>query len=379
MSAGISGRHPASGRSITVTVENSRIAAIEPGPPDTTSWIAPGLVDLQVNGYAGIDLNAENLAPEQVSTLVRTLAAAGTTTMVPTLITASEPALRQRLQAIATARAADPLTAHCIPYVHVEGPFLSDQDGPRGAHPSTEIRPPDLAEVARWQAVCGGLVGMITLSPHWPMAPETIRALTAQGIRVAIGHTHAEPAQITAAADAGAVLSTHLGNGAAALLPRHPNLIWAQLADDRLIASLIADGHHLDRDTFTSMVRAKGRDRVVLVSDAAALAGLAPGVYDQPIGGKVELSADGRLSMCGTPFLAGATRTLAQNVVIAMTLGDLTLAQALRMATETPGEIVGQRRGRITVGASADLIRFADPAADGGLQILQAMVRGQWL
>ena len=375
----VSGRDPTTGRPITVSVAAGRITAIAPGPNDVSGWIAPGLVDLQVNGYAGTDLNAEDLASDQVVALVHRLAATGTTTIVATLITASEADLTRRLTTIAAARAADPLTAHCIPFVHVEGPALSDRDGPRGAHPQSQIRPPDLAEIARWQAACGGLVGMITLSPHWPNTSETVRALTAQGVRVALGHTDAEPAQITAAVDAGATLSTHLGNGVAALLPRHPNLIWTQLAEDRLVASLIADGHHLDRATFLSMVRAKGPQRVILVSDTAALAGLPPGIYDQPIGGRVELSADGRLSMCGTPFLAGATRVLAQNLVHAMALGDLTLAQALRMATETPGRLVDADRGHLAVGAPADLIRFEGPTPEGTLGVRQVMVRGRWL
>ena len=155
-------------------------------------------------------------------------------------------------------------------------------------------------------ASSGGLVGKITLSPHYDQVANFIRALVGQGILVAIGHTSATADQIHAAVSAGARLSTHLGNGAAAMLPRHPNFIWAQLACDRLDAGFIADGFHLPADTFKAMLRAKGLERSYLVSDTAALAGMPPGVYDQPIGGRVEVGSDGRLSVAGTPYLAGA-------------------------------------------------------------------------
>jgi N-acetylglucosamine-6-phosphate deacetylase len=164
-------------------------------------------------------------------------------------------------------------------------------------------------------------------------------------------------------ADAGARLSTHLGNGAHAMLPRHPNYLWTQLADDRLTAGFIADGHHLPADTLRAMIRAKGPERSILVSDAVALAGRPPGRYETPVGGTVELSADGRLVMAGTPYLAGAARGLADGVAHVATLFGL--GPALRMATVQPGRFVGGR-GVLAVGAPADVIRFdwapGDPA-----------------
>ncbi|KGM33979.1 N-acetylglucosamine-6-phosphate deacetylase, partial [Inquilinus limosus] len=290
----ITGRDPATGRSLAVTIKDGRIAAIEDGPAGETAWLSAGLVDLQVNGFAGHDLNGGGLVPETVARLSAALRRDGVTTFLPTLITAPEASITAALAAIAEARAADPLIAHMIPAVHVEGPHISPEDGPRGAHPRDQVRPPDLAEFDRWQAACGGLVGLVTLSPHHDGAPDYIRGLTARGVLVAIGHTDASPAQIAAAVEAGAALSTHLGNGIAATLPRHPNPIWSQLAEDRLTASFIADGHHLPADVLKAMLRAKGLERAVLVSDAAALGGLAPGLYDQPVGGRVELTADGR-------------------------------------------------------------------------------------
>src|SRR5699024_3206830 len=145
-----------------------------------------------------------------------------------------------------------------VPGVHIEGPSISPADGPRGAHPVEHVRPPDLAEFERWQAAGDGLVKLVTLAPEHAGAPGYIRTLAARGVIVALGHSAATPDEVHAAVDAGARLSTHLGNGVAAVLPRHPNLIWTQLADDRLYASFIADGHHLSADTFRAMLRAKG-------------------------------------------------------------------------------------------------------------------------
>ena len=195
-------------------------------------------------------------------------------------------------------------------------------------------------------------------------------------MHVSLGHTGATPEEIRRAVDAGAQLSTHLGNGAAAMLPRHPNLIWAQLADDRLTATYIADGHHLPADTLKAMLRAKGTERSILISDATSLAGRPPGVYDQPIGGKVELSADGRLSMAGTPYLAGAVRSLADDVAIAIDLGSLSLAESLALATLHPGRFAGDR-GRLEPGAPADLIRFAWAPGTRTLDIETVLLMGR--
>ncbi|MGK9230914.1 amidohydrolase family protein [Inquilinus limosus] len=372
----ITGRDPATGRSLAVTVGDGRIAAIDPGPAGEAAWLSAGLVDLQVNGFAGIDLNGGDLQPDAVARLAAVLRANGVTTFLPTLITASEASITAALAAIAAARAADPLVAHAIPAVHVEGPHISPEDGPRGAHPRDQVRPPDLAEFERWQAACGGLVGLVTLSPHDEAAPDYIRTLAARGVHVAIGHTDASPAQIAAAVEAGAVLSTHLGNGIAATLPRHPNPIWSQLAEDRLTASFIADGHHLPAEVFKAMLRAKGPDRAVLVSDAAALGGLPPGLYDQPIGGRVELTADGRLGVAGTPFLAGAARPLKQDVALAIEMAGISLADALRLATLNPGRFLGGR-GVLAVGAPADLICFRWAPGERDLAIDTVLVLGE--
>lgn len=369
----LSGLDPATSRALTVTFDDGVITAISDGPPDASGFLAPGLVDLQINGFMGHDFNSPSPDASTVIAAARAIVGHGVTTFLPTVITAPLADMKARLAAIRDARNGQPWLRHVVPFIHMEGPWLSPEDGPRGAHPRNAIRKPDLADFDLLQDACGGLIGMVTMSPHWDNSAEIIAGLAKRGILVSIGHTDASPDQIRAAADAGASFSTHLGNGAAAVLPRHPNFIWSQLADDRLTATFIADGHHLPADTLTAMWRAKGADHAVLISDATALAGMAPGRYSQPIGGDVELSADGRLSVAGTPYLAGAALPLGDMIVRAASMTGIGLASALHAATAVPGRFVGTR-GRLDIGATADLIRFECDAA--GFHVTDVIVEG---
>ncbi|WP_047488835.1 N-acetylglucosamine-6-phosphate deacetylase [Terriglobus sp. TAA 43] len=353
----IIGRDPATGQPVRLHIKDGRIASIEPGPKDCDLWISAGLIDLQVNGFAGRDFNGPEAMVQGVVEIVDAMLATGVTCFAPTVITASEAMMLRSLEVIAKARKASQRAAACIPFVHVEGPHISPLDGYRGAHPQEHVRPPSLEEFDRWQKSCGDLVGMVTMSPHHDDSAQYIAGLVARGIHVSLGHTHASTDQIHCAVEAGARLSTHLGNALAATLPRHPNPIWSQLAEDRLTASFIADGHHLPAETFKAMVRAKGIDQSILVSDMVALSGMPPGIYVAPVGGNVELSEDGRLSLLGSTALAGATVPLAQCIGKAVRMSGRPLSEVLRMATEIPGRFVNNR-GRIAVGSSADLIRF---------------------
>ncbi|SKC70925.1 N-acetylglucosamine-6-phosphate deacetylase [Krasilnikoviella flava] len=357
----VEGRDPATGDVLQVGVEHGTIAEIRrfaSRDPDMP-YLAPGLVDLQVNGYRDADVNGADVSADAIAEITHALAREGVTTWVPTVVTAAERDIARSLRAVAAAKAADPAVDAAVPWAHVEGPFLSSQDGPRGVHDAVQIRPLDAAEVARWRDA--GPVGYVTVSPHAADAPREIARITRLGVRVAVGHTHATSDQVRAAVDAGATMSTHLGNGVHAHLPRHPNAIWAQLADDRLTCGFIADGHHLPADTLRVMLRAKGARRAFLVSDSTALAGSPPGTYRTPVGGDVELTPDGRLAYGGTGLLAGAALSLVHGLRFVLAHTGTALADGLELVCGTPGALVGGAtapRGTIQVGSRADLVRL---------------------
>ena len=353
----IIGRDPTTGRTTVLHVEGGLIARIEEGSVVSHLFVAPGFVDLQVNGYRGFDVNAPDVTPETIRDLVRVMLDQGVTSFVPTIITASEDRICRALEVIAETRRAWPRAAACIPYVHVEGPHISALEGYRGAHPAESVRPPCVAEFERWQDAGSGIVGMVTMSPHFRESVDYIAALVEQGVQVALGHTHASPEEIKRAVDAGATLSTHLGNGIPVEIARHRNPLWPQLANNRLTASFIADGHHLPADALAVMLRAKSLDRSVLVSDSVALAGMPPGLYETPVGGRVDLRPDGRLCIAGSELLAGATSSLPRCIGYVVRELGLPLHEALRLATANPGRFVGGR-GHLRVGARADVVQF---------------------
>ncbi len=369
----IEGRDIRTGAGIVLTVRHGCIQSCRPTNQKYECWLSPGLVDLQVNGYRGFDLNEDAATPATVSRLVRRLLAAGVTTFLPTLVTASREQLLARLSAIAEARRIDPMARACIPFVHMEGPHISPKDGYRGAHPRKHVRPPSMEEFALWQQSSGGLVGMVTLSPHFPGIGNYIRALRSQRVHVSLGHTHATAAQIHAAVQAGAAFSTHLGNGISARIERHNNPLWSQLAESRLTAMLIGDGHHLPADVLKAMLRAKSTRRCILVSDLVALGGMPPGRYSAPIGGAVELSADGRLTMAGTAHLAGAVLPLIEAVGVTTRLTGLSLRSVLRMATLHPARVARQG-GDLDVGRRADILQFHWHPEECAIRL-----RGVWL
>jgi len=372
----LSGRLVDTGRPVRLRIDDGVVAEIAATSSDTDLWLAPGLVDLQVNGYAGHDLNTDDVDAGVVGDLVRSLWAAGVTTVCPTIVTGTEQRITRALRAVAEARAADPLVHHSIPCVHVEGPHIADADGPRGAHDTAHLRPPDVAEFHRWQDAGAGLVGIVTLAPERPGALEYIAEISRAGVVAAIGHTAAEPGDVAAAVDAGARLSTHLGNGAHLDMRRHPNYIWEQLAQDRLAASFIADGHHLAASVLTVMVRAKGVERSILISDATELAGMPPGRYETPVGGPVELSADGRLALAGSELLAGAARPLLDCVAWTARHTDIGLRDAVRMASANPARLLDIPRGELRVGAAGDVVAFRADPATGRLDVDTTVVGG---
>ena len=266
-------------------------------------WIAPGFIDLQVNGFAGVDYNSPATTAKEIARSIQALFSTGVTRFFPTVITGDPDRMCAALRNLAAARGSIKNGA-AMEAFHVEGPHISPEDGPRGAHPAEWVRPPDFEEFQRWQDAARGHVRLVTLSPEWPGATRYIERLAGAGVVTSIGHTAATRQQIQDAVSAGAKLSTHLGNGAHATLPRW-NYIWDQLAEDRLAASFIVDGIHLPDFFLRVALRVKGIERSILVTDAVMPAMCAPGNYR--LGDiAVELKEDQRVVLAGGSRLAGS-------------------------------------------------------------------------
>lgn len=374
------GKHYRTGMPIEVKVRDGRITVvteIEISPSvDCLPWLAPGLVDLQVNGGWGLDLNTAPLCPDTVLQLTRKLQSQGVTSYCPTLITNSSVQLVEAASTIAKAVRLNRDAAEGIVGIHLEGPFLSPEDGPRGAHPRQHIVPPDWEALSRWQDAADGLIRIITLSPEWPGAASFISQCRESGILVSIGHTAATPEQIREAVSAGAVMSTHLGNGAHLMLPRHPNYLWEQLAADELYGCMIADGHHLPLSVLVVILRMK-RNRAILVSDAVSLSGMPPGSYHLHIGGDVVLTAEGRLHLAGQPeLLAGSAMMLPDQVGYLVDAGLSGLPDAWDCASVHPARLLGlEQASGLAIGAPADIVSFN--MDDGKLSVLQCWKNGR--
>jgi len=290
------------------------------------------------------------------------------------VITGPPEDMERALRNLARARESVP-GGEAMDGFHVEGPHICPDDGPRGAHPLRWVRRPDLDQFRRWQAASGHRIRIVTLSPEWPEAARYIETIVAEGVVAAIGHTNASARQIADAVSAGATLSTHLGNGAHFVMPRHPNYIWEQLAEDRLMAGFIVDGIHLGASFLKAALRAKGISRCVLVTDASTPAGAAPGRYQ--LGEQaIDLTPDHRVVLAGTERLAGSALRMDRGIENLMALAGLPLADAVRMATTNAaraGKLPARTNG-LAAGDRADLVQFNfDPAT------MRIQVTGAWL
>jgi len=339
-------------------------------------YLGPGLIDLQINGTHGVDFNDLSLTPPDLLDIAHLLLKQGITTFLPTLITNADENLLHLLSIIRQACEAYPLVDACVGGVHLEGPFISDQDGARGAHPREYVQAPNWDLFQRFQQASGNRIKLITLAPEWNGSATFIQQCRAVGVRVALGHTLANSKQIEVAVKAGATLSTHLGNAVPTQLPRHPNLLWDQLAQDELYASIIADGFHLPNNFMKVVMRVKP-ERTLLVSDATQFCGMAPGEYTAHIGGNVVLESNGRLAINdGSGLLAGAAKSLLENVQYLLDEQLASLSQAWSMASVYPARFLGKEMP-LSVGQSADLAQF--DFDQGKVKIRKVMKSGEWV
>ena len=341
-------------------------------------YMAPGFIDLQVNGFAGVDFNSPALDQEKtheaIAMAIGRMASTGITRFFPTVITGAPEAMRASLRKLADAREALEF-GHCMDAFHVEGPHISPEDGTRGAHPKEWVRHPSIEEFRDLQDAARGYFRLVTLAPEWPGSAAYIDELTGDGVVCSIGHTRATAAQIHDAVSAGATMSTHLGNGAGSKT-RTEEFIMAQLSETKLAASFIVDGHHLPDEFLLRALEAKGLERSVLVTDAVAPAMCEPGPYQ--LGGvDVELHEDGRVTLRGGTRLAGSALRMDRAIENVMRVAGLTLPNAIALATTNPAR-VGKLRGRfkgLQRGERADVVRFR--FVDGRMEVVDVHVSGK--
>ncbi|MCC6144276.1 MAG: N-acetylglucosamine-6-phosphate deacetylase [Candidatus Hydrogenedentes bacterium] len=332
---------------VDVRVRDGRVVFVKrasratPELGDGEAVIAPPLFDIQVNGAGGVDLQSPTLSVEDVLEVDAVMRTGGVAHWVPTLVTGPLELMERNCRVIAAAIEGRGL-ARAVPGIHLEGPVISPEDGPRGAHPRAHVRPPSLHDFNRLFRAANGRILYTTTAPDQPRVAPYIKALRARGVVVSLGHHNASADQIAAAVDAGAQLCTHLGNGAAPVLPRHHNPIWPQLAEDRLMASFIADGHHLPDPVLKTLARVKGPRRSILASDCVPLMGMSPGRYDL-FGTAVELRSDGRVCLSGTDLLAGSATPLISDVLHTARVTDFTLEESFQCARENPARLFGLR------------------------------------
>lgn len=373
------------GAPMRIRIEGGRVA--EAARIDTVSdrlpWIAPGLLDMQINGYRGQEFSSERLTVERFAEIVAATATFGVTRFLATVTTHGLGTLTAALRTIGEACRQDGRIAARVAGIHLEGPYISPQDGPRGAHPRSHCHAPDWDEFRRLQDASGGLIRVLTLSPEYPGATTFISKAAESGVIVSIGHTAATARRIEEAADAGATMSTHLGNGSHPLLPRHENYLWTQMSEDRLAAGLIVDGHHLPRQVVKAIIRAKEPKRCVLVSDMSGYAGLAPGRYKTELC-ELEILSTGKLVVTGQEeLLAGASRPLYENIGNVMDFAGIGLAAAVDMAARRPAEILGLEVASPRTGSPADFIVFDLVAGEAGqntrLELKRTIAGGETL
>jgi len=363
------------GEAVRIEIVDGYITQIKPLRSGTSLpevYVAPGLIDIQVNGYMGVDFSDQELTPELMLEATQALWKEGVTTYLPTLITRDQERLEKSFSLLAGSLS-DDLMLMSIPGFHLEGPYLSPVKGYRGAHPEQYIRLPDWEEFLALQEAALGGIRLITVAPEMEGAIPFIGLCNEMGVVVSLGHHNGTADIINQAVEAGASLSTHLGNGCANEINRHHNPLWPQLANDGLSISIIADGSHLTKEEVRSFYKVKGAEKTILVSDALSFAGLPLGEYEKD--GHRYLLTEEVVKYPEENVLAGAVQPVSKCVSNIMEFTNCDLKDAIRMASENPARLMGlDHLGEISPGKRADLILFT--MENDAMVIQQTMVAG---
>ena len=366
---------------VSVEIKDGKIAEVKQIAQlsDGTNplYIAPGLFDNQVNGYRGVSFafGGSELTIDGIKKATAGLWEKGITTYLPTLTTNSRETLMKNFAVLAKAKN-DPSLNGSLPGFHLEGPYISPDDGFRGAHPKQHVRKPDWKEFQSFYEASGKNILTITIAPEVEGALEFIRNCTAMGVTVSLGHHNASKEIVDRAVLAGARMCTHLGNGCANMINRHNNPLWPQLANDGLSVSIICDGFHLRDEQIKTFYRVKGPEKTILTSDITSFAGLKPGEYTNEDGETIELMESGLLRYPAQNVLYGSATPITRGVVHIMNVTGCTLAEAIRMGSTNPAKLYGlDDRGEITPGKRADLILFT--IGERELEIKKTYVAGK--
>ena len=364
------------GGTVSVALSGDRIIGIErtsDDDQDSGLYVAPGLIDIQINGYMGVDFSGPDLTVEGVKKATRALWKAGVTSYFPTIITSDIALIKKNFAILAEARK-DPEIGMSIPGFHLEGPYISPVKGFRGAHLEKYIKDPDWEEFRAIQRAADNGIVLLTLAPELEGAIPFIRKCVDSGVVVSLGHHNGSASDVQKAVDAGAKMATHLGNGCANEINRHHNPLWPQLSNDAITASIIADGFHLTKEEVRSFYKAKGVEKTVLVSDALDLAGLPPGEYTR--GERTLLLTPNVVKLPKENVLAGAASPISKCVGVMMDYTQCTLKDGIQMASTNPAELFTlEDIGSIQQGKRADLIVFT--MENNQMNIEKTYVSGQ--
>ena len=351
----------------------SEISRIETQGKSEELFVAPGLIDVQINGYMGVDFSGPGLTIEGIRKATKALWKVGVTTYFPTIITSDIDRIKENFAVLAAAKN-DPEIGKSIAGFHLEGPYISPVKGFRGAHLEKYIKLPDWKEFQEIQKAANNGLKLITLAPELEGAISFIQKCVANGVVVSLGHHNGSAKDIQQAVDAGAKMATHLGNGCANEINRHHNPLWPQLSDDRITPSIIADGFHLTKEEVRSFYKVKGADKTILVSDALDLAGLPVGEYTR--GERTLLLTENVVKLPKENVLAGAASPISKCVGVIMDYTQCGLRAAIQMASTNPAELFSLKEiGKIEPGKRADIIQFA--MVNGEMVIHKTFVAGE--
>lgn len=335
----------------------TRLNRLDSEKKDLDLYLAPGLIDVQINGYMGVDFSGPDLTVEGVRKATRALWKVGVTSYFPTIITNDIERIKQNFAILALARK-DPEIGKSIAGFHLEGPYISPVKGYRGAHLEKYIKLPNWKEFEEIQKAAENGIKLITLAPELEGAIPFISNCVNSGVVVALGHHNGSAKDIQMAIDAGAKMATHLGNGCANEINRHHNPIWPQLSDDRITPSIIADGFHLTREEVRTFYKVKTSNNLILVSDALDLAGLPVGEYIR--GERKLLLTPNVVKLPKENVLAGAASPISKCVGVMMKFTQCGLKEVIQMASTNPAKMFSMNNlGVIEPGKRADIIQFS--------------------